>query len=554
MSSSPHAVWFNLDSLIDPNITGGRIAYYNAPEVDGGHSRLEDNGWKKQVTMYALQGLVNRDGPRLMYDTQFWNWKPADRTWRDYYADRKSIHFETLDTADAVIDRFRSSFKGLVVADPAVEQSLYVACTLAGIEDLLPVMPELAETLLKRYPDLQVVHDLRGRWSDEFTPLDYAIAELMPRCVKGMIHSVDNLWTGMSIHTLDLSIARKAFIFRCSTNKKNKEAGARIWKIHEGAGPDCGVYGWGEPEDMYCQMASLNNNYIMCTEAPNLSFHTRVPAELANVRQKSHVDKSRLRLDEGKHYVAFMTTEGDALKIHMAFQGGAWHDANRGKVPINWGFQPRLLDVAPAMAEYYYQTMTDQDYFYCGCSGAGYTYPNWMPEPEAFMRTSDAFMKKADLQVMDTWMHFSRPVYEMYARMSPQTEAFVMTCGPGQLKMTEAGTPVILRYSGLNYFPNDKTAEDLAAAIRKAADAAIHKPAFITAFVVPDATDNESAQNGYSPTDFAKIRDLLGDRYKVVTLEEMAWAAKEYARRYPDRVNKPNSRDSQTRVGVNVDG
>ena len=483
MPEKQNAVWFNLDSLIDPNITGGRVPYYNAPDTGKGHLALEDNGWKTQLTMYALQGLANRSAPRLMFDTQFWNFKPADKIWRDYYAEKKNVTFDTLTDHLAVIDRFRDVFKGLIVCDPAVEQSLYVGCTLAGIEDLLPVMPPLAELLQQRYPDLKTIHDLRGRWSDEFAPLDYAIDELMPRCQPGMIYSVDNLWTGMSIHTIDLAVARRAFVFRCSTNGSYPEDNKRIWRIHSGAGPNCGVYGWGEPEDKYCQMASLNSNYIMCTEAPNLSFHAQVPAEMTSFHQKSRIDRASIKLDESKFYVAFMTTEGDAIKIHMAFQGGAWHDPKRGSVPINWGFQPRLLDVAPAMAEYYYNTMTDQDYFFCGCSGAGYTYPNWMAEPEPFFRETDAYMARADLQVMDCWMHFHRPTYERYAELSPHTESFVLPCGPGQIKMTQAGTPIILRYGGLHYFRNDKSADDLAAAIRTAAETNPHAPAFLTVFV-----------------------------------------------------------------------
>ena len=551
--SNLQAVWFNLDSLIDPNIAGGRVKHYGAKDEAKGHLALEDNGWKTQVTMYALQGLANRDGPRLMYDTQFWNWKQADTVWRDYYAENKSITFETLTDIYDVIDRFRDTFKGLIVCDPKVEQSLYVACTLAGLEDLLPVMPPMAEKLLAKYPDLEVVHDLVGRWSDEFAPLDYCIDELMPRCQPGMIYSVDNLWTGMSTNTLDLAVARKSFVYRCSTNTQYPEDSKRIWRIHAGAGPNCGVYGWGEPEDKYCEMASMNSNYIMCTEAPNLSFHAQVPVDMKKFRQKSHPDQSKLKLEEDKYYVSFMTTEGDALKIHMSFQGGAWHDSDRGKVVINWGFQPRMVDVAPAMAEYYYNTMTDKDHFFCGCSGAGYTYPNWMPEPEEFFRETDRYMEKADIHTMDCWINFSRPVYERYAELSPHTKAFILPCGPGQVKMTQVGTPIILRYGGLHYFPNDKSAADMAAAIKNATGTAETKPLFLTVFAVPDAKENETAQDGFCPQDFVEVMNLLGDDYKCVTLEEMAWAAKEYAKKYPDRINKPMGKDRQRKVGVNVE-
>ena len=543
------AVWFDVHSLIDESVKVEKPSH-GRDDPDKGHSRMPDNGWKDVVTMLALQGLVNRRGPRLMYDTQFWNWPPADAAWRDYYAAHKGLAFETLPDMGAVIERFGDDFRGLVIHDPAVEQSLYVACMLAGLEDLLPVSPEMAAKL-----DAEVKHDLRGRWTDEFAPLDYAIEELMPRCAPGMAYSVDRLWSGMSIDALDLAVARKAFIYRCSTVEAFREDAGRIWRIQGRLGPNCGIYGWGEPEDDYCRMASMNSNYIMCAEAPNLSFHAQVRADgrtdTAEFRQKSH-PKEPFRLED-KVYVAFLTTEGDAMKIHTVFQGGAWHDPDRGKVPVNWGFQPRMLDIAPGMAEYYFSSMSEKDYFYCGCSGAGYTYPNWMPEPEEFFRETDEYMRRSDLQVMDCWIYFSRPVYETYARLSPHTKAFVMPAGPLQVKMTEAGTPVILRDGRLHYFASEKTPEDMAEAIRAAAADAVCRPVFLTVFAVPNARGNTSAQDGFAPSDYLKVTELLGgEQFKFVTLEEMAWAASEFVRQHPEWANRPMGRGATRSVGVNV--
>lgn len=551
MPDTRHAVWFDVHALIDESMKGGEVTY-GQEDTEKGHGKLADNGWKNVVTMLALQGLANRTGPRLMYDTQFWNWKPADRTWRETYSRTKCFEFEELPDMWAVIDRFRDCFGALAVYDPEIEQSLYVACMYAALEDLLPVSPTLADELRARHPGLDTAYDFRGRWKDEWEPLDFAMEELMPRCTPGMGYSVDRLWSGMSIDTLDLAVARKAFIYRCSTHPKNTEDNARIWRIHQGLGPNAGIYGWGEPEDKYCEMASLNSNYIMCAEAPNLSFHAQVGADRTVWKQKSHRDLSKLELEDC-FYVAFMTTEGDAMKIHTVFQGGAWKDPNRGKVPINWGFQPRMLDIASGMAEYYFDTMTENDYFFCGCSGAGYTYPNWMPEPEQFMRETDEHMRRADLQVMDCWIHFARGVYEMYARLSPHTKAFVLPAGPAQVKMTEAGTPVIMRYGTLHYYPNGKSAEEMAQSIRDAAASLICRPAFLTVFAVPDANENQTAQGGFSPTDYARVAELLPEEdFKIVTLEEMAWAAGEFVRRNPEWANRPMTRDGQKRIGVNV--
>jgi hypothetical protein len=45
---------------------------------------------------------------------------------------------------------------------------------------------------------------------------------------------------------------------------------------------------------------------------------------------------------------------------------------------------------------------------------------------------------------------------------------------------------------------------------------------------------------------------LLGPDFKVVTLEEMAWAAREFAAKHPDRVNRPMGKDRQRTIGVNI--
>ena len=68
-------------------------------------------------------------------------------------------------------------------------------------------------------------------------------------------------------------------------------------------------------------------------------------------------------------------------------------------------------------------------------------------------------------------------------------------------------------------------------------------------------TTEEAVGIGYAESvdDLAALLDELDAQgAQVVTLEEMAWAATEFARKHPDRVNKPQSRDRQTRIGVNV--
>jgi len=474
--------------------------------------------WQEKVPLLCLQGLVNRAGPRLMFETRFWNWNKADSYWRDYYAAEKGLVFETVESVEALLDRFADEVQGLVVYDPQIEQTIWVACTLAGLNNWLPVSPAQA----RKMPDLPVKCDLRGRWYDKTSPMRWAIDELLDRCKRGMAYSVDKLWSGMSIDTLDLAVMNKAFVFSLKPDARGNEEERLGHELMEKLGPNCGIYGWAEPEENYCQLVSMHSNYVMCAEAPNLSFHHQIPADVSRLRQKSHVDPGRLKLEKDKHYVAFMSSEGDAMKIHTVLHGQAWLNPDRGKVPINWGFQPRMLDVAPAMAEYYYATATENDYFYCGCSGAGYTYPNWMPEPLPFFEETNRYMKRADLRVLDCWIHFHRPTYELYLQQDG-IDAITLPCGPGGPVWMACGKPVIRRYPHMHYVPNGLTPKQLAELIRKAATHVQRKPGFICFFFIPD-WNNETSQGGYSPTDLAATRDQLGEEFKVVTLEEMVWA------------------------------
>ena len=54
---------------------------------------------------------------------------------------------------DDIVERFRDSFKGLIVHHPDPRQSCHVACTLPGLQGLLPLKPDVAEKLTAQYSD-----------------------------------------------------------------------------------------------------------------------------------------------------------------------------------------------------------------------------------------------------------------------------------------------------------------------------------------------------------------------------------------------------------------
>ena len=99
--------------------------------------------WDTMHTLAAVQGLANREAPRLyvifcagfgVETDQFWlDWLRGEDGWL------KNTELVTLTSLEEVVRTFRKHFKGLVVYDPAVPATACLASTAAGCDDLLPV-------------------------------------------------------------------------------------------------------------------------------------------------------------------------------------------------------------------------------------------------------------------------------------------------------------------------------------------------------------------------------------------------------------------------------
>lgn len=106
----------------------------------------------------------------------------------------------------------------------------------------------------------------------------------------------------------------------------------------------------------------------------------------------------------------------------------------RGKVPLNWTIAPGLVDVAPAILNYYYATATPNDCFVCGPSGMGYIMPaNMLAEPgaplgsmiddrerlTAFTQLTARYLQRAGLKVVTIWDNLTPIQREVYAENCP---------------------------------------------------------------------------------------------------------------------------------------
>lgn len=137
------------------------------------------------LTLTCLQGVVNRDAPRL-----YLVFRSADLQWPGFYAKAFALKLARLEGRDALLRRFRSRLKGYVVWDPAALDTANLATTLAGIEDALVVAPD-GDAEAKKL-GLKRLHDLRGQFGGKTKADVYAWARknLWPRCSHDLVGSL----------------------------------------------------------------------------------------------------------------------------------------------------------------------------------------------------------------------------------------------------------------------------------------------------------------------------------------------------------------------------
>ena len=128
-------------------------------------------------TLTALQGIVNRDAPRLFVRAYFHKFGPEKQVFMDYLSREKGYHPNWVSLGEAV-QTFTAQglLKGIVRYDASRYEQACIAATLAGLDDLLPVSESAASrrTTLLSNKDRRVEErfDLRNpNWTAYYATL-----------------------------------------------------------------------------------------------------------------------------------------------------------------------------------------------------------------------------------------------------------------------------------------------------------------------------------------------------------------------------------------------
>lgn len=279
------------------------------------------------------------------------------------------------------------------------------------------------------------------------------------------------------------------------------------------------VYGWHAPrgsEHAHVYQVSSHGRVVMPTNhATNFSVHQHIDSR-ESFSQPSKVDVDAVALDEDVVYVTFVMSDGDAPAAVDQFHYGNWLMPDRGSVPIGWELQPLLVDLAPGMVEYFYETATSNDTFVASASGIGYTFPDAMSPRQlrAHLRATDPYLDRVDQSVLTVLHH--RPIDDSVAAVYADELGASLT-GVMEGYWDRGGEK---RYiDGLAWLPtelpdNDRfTVAEIVADFEALAGATAERPLFIPVHV--------PTTQGLSTADVVAIVDRLDEAvFRVVSPDE----------------------------------
>ncbi len=475
---------------------------------------------EQQLLLTSLQGIVNRTQPRIYLISG-----DTDRFWLQQMQNQGSTD-RPIEVADplSLVATFRSSVKGAVVPDPRVYISPNIAATIAGLDHLVVATPALAAQL-----GLPIKSDLRGRFQDDASALRYVRTTLMPRLNPYLSICLDPPLLGNG--SLDQIIAAKGLAFWITGPKQQNKPGAdmnaelaEIKEIFARQPLNSVVRGfWWHGEGNGLDESagvSLGSRFgkvtIVSDYVRNLSVLSGVPK--SSLKQKPQ--QPTPQLDPSKVYIAFTMSDGDNISTWFGYFRKYFDDPLHGSFPVGWGMAPGLLDVAPTIAQWYYNHSTPQDEFLCDVSGAAYIYsPDWataLNDRSAALRSfydwTQRSMERMDMKTVRLMNVRTEDIPQVGALL-PRVPFLMPDYGwsgpktyPEFTYTLPTGQPVFrAALEGQGQGPQEK-----ADRLRRRAGSA--RPAFLNAFVW---------NWGSSLSDLKQMLDILGPEYVAVTPSQL---------------------------------
>ncbi len=361
------------------------------------------------LVLTSLQGLVNRESAELYLEYGNVKWlKFLNQT---YDQEFKYISF------DEALGKYKTKAFGMVIYDPAAANTVNVATTLSGYNDLIIVSPGIM-TQVHELTGLNVSLDLRTNPWSGFGNSSKIYIEILEQIYPELKQDVFGMLEPMKTYLRDYLIAIRAMCVNINPGPVIlPEEDEVLNKILETTPVQSTVLGWfesptGMEENLGTQRLSKSGKVILPADhIPNLSVFAAY--DFKTPPKESTEKTSEIPTLEDKIYMTFVISDGDNLGFMHNQYADLWTN-NKGKdFPLGWSISPLVAEIAPPIFEFYSSSATTNDTLVCAPSGAGLFYPDFYPQNELGMLLARTNLLMENTGLDTIWLLNSYTPYEV---------------------------------------------------------------------------------------------------------------------------------------------
>jgi hypothetical protein len=331
----------------------------------------------EQTLVLTLQGLTAKQSPRIWIAGDGMNGLILEQL------RQAGTRIHPVTSAWDLLKQFRAEVKGAILYNLGSD-SINVATSLCGPRQAVAIDESIADQA--RAEKLDVLFDARGY--DE----SKAYREFKDLFARGiLVEQIEE----KNAHLRDFAVWKNVFTYY-------RMDPVTTTRVVQELGPNAMVFGWGGDEHNWVQTLSKGGGTgIPADWSRNLSALAQMPVALSP-RPRRYPEPAK----DGERIVAFVMSDGDNIQWMgggFVTDRGFWASPQRGKFNMTWEMAPVLAEVAPRVLDHFYRTASTgsfSDDFACGVSGAGYSYPNDLPDRAAFAEKTARYLRMSDLSVV----------------------------------------------------------------------------------------------------------------------------------------------------------
>ena len=298
-------------------IAADTVIFQDFRQRSGSDDRQNNMTSAEQTFVLALQGLANRDKPRLYLNVTDENmsYNNSGLAWAEWIGEHKQLSFVPQhEGGAAAVCRLAQQLgspslgivKGIVLWDDTLHRHTpskasscelpmrTLATTIAGLDSLLPVTPTMLAAGCSQLLSMKVVRNLTAELeaAGAFAAQDCAVSAntwgiktLLPRTNRTAVFAVSGnsgwVWLGA-----DYAVSQRMYTFGLEPNASvNAEQASLFSQILCSRDTPAAVFGWPSVhEGSGTTAASKAGCYVMCAAAENLAFFASVAVDETKLR------------------------------------------------------------------------------------------------------------------------------------------------------------------------------------------------------------------------------------------------------------------------------